>query len=72
MKLKANIDYGKAFNMLKVGLKSAEGMAKDHKIGYVIAYSQLAGFVEAAIEFVEDKTEGETLPINSPTEKIEK
>jgi hypothetical protein len=71
MKLKSNIDYGLAFRMLKEGMKASENIVKSGGTiaqRYITAYSMLSGFVEAAIEYVEDKTEGETLPINSPTE----
>lgn len=64
MKIKNNIDLGKAFDVLKAALISADKGAKDHKVGYVVAYCQLAGFVEAHISHCteEDNKDGETLP----------
>jgi hypothetical protein len=72
MKLKSNIDYGMAFDIIKQGLLSSEETRKGDGEGlerYMTAYSKLAAFAEAAIDYVEDKTEGETLPINPPTEQ---
>jgi hypothetical protein len=70
MKLKSDIDLGRAFDLLKEGLKASDNARRGDATlsGYIVAHSLLSGFVEAAIEFVEDKTEGGTLPINSPTE----